>query len=240
MILEICANSYESALNAEKGGADRIELCSELALGGITPSYGLIKKVMNTLSIPVNVLIRPRSGDFTYTEEEFEVMKEDIALCRELKCNGVVSGVLNKDQELDVARTGKLIELAGPMSFTFHRAFDWVPDHGQTLEELINLGAERILSSGQSSNAFKGLPLLKTLLKQADNRITILPGGGINKENVLHFRNEGFTEVHFSAGSSRKTTDIPQPSMVNLDAFDEGRQTFSDIQKIQEIRNITT
>jgi len=128
MIVEVCANSLESALNAQKAGADRIELCAELAVGGLTPSFGLLQLVREHISIPVNILIRPRSGDFTYSHLEFEIMKKDIALCRELGFDGIVSGVLSKDFNLDYERTKELIEVSGPLQFTFHRAFDWVRD----------------------------------------------------------------------------------------------------------------
>ena len=128
MIIEVCTNSYESALNAQKAGADRIELCSELAVGGITPSHGLIQKVIEDLSININVLIRPRSGDFTFSTTEFEVIKKDIQWCKELGCNGIVSGVLNADNTVDIKRTKELVDLAKPLSFSFHRAFDWVKD----------------------------------------------------------------------------------------------------------------
>ena len=122
MILEICANSYQSAINAEKAGAQRIELCSEISVGGITPSLGLLKKVMHSLSIPVQVLIRPRSGDFHYSNAEFDIMKENILQCKELGCAGIVTGILHKDNTIDLKRTSELIELSKPMCFTFDRA----------------------------------------------------------------------------------------------------------------------
>ena len=128
MLVEVCANSLESALNAQKGGADRIELCSELGVGGITPSYGLLKMVKERLSVPVHVLIRPRAGDFSYSEMEFELMRRNIALCVDLGFEGIVSGILHRDFSLDEERTGALIEASGSLSFTFHRAFDWVND----------------------------------------------------------------------------------------------------------------
>jgi copper homeostasis protein len=123
MILEICANSYQSAVNANIAGAHRIELCSEISVGGTTPSYGLLKKVMADIDIPVHVLIRPRSGNFTYSDIEFDIMKENIRICKDLGCAGIVSGVLHEDNSIDIKRTSELIELSKPMSFTFHRAF---------------------------------------------------------------------------------------------------------------------
>jgi len=125
MILEICANSYQSAVNANIAGAHRIELCSEISVGGTTPSYGLLKKVMADIDIPVHVLIRPRSGNFTYSDIEFDIMKENIRLCKDLGCAGIVSGVLHEDNSIDIKRTSELIELSKPMSFTFHRALMW-------------------------------------------------------------------------------------------------------------------
>ena len=173
MKLEICASSYQSATNAQNAGAHRIELCSELALGGITPSYGLIKRVKDNLSIPVHVLIRPRSGNFTYSDEEFEIMKADIKLCKELGCQGIVSGVLKSDNTIDVIRTQELIELSKPLSFTFHRAFDWVEDSFEALEILKNIGVNRILTSGKSTSATEGIEHLKDLETKAHNKLII-------------------------------------------------------------------
>ena len=153
MLLEICANSYQSAINAQEAGAHRIELCSELSIGGVTPSYGLLKLVLSTLRLPVFVLIRPRSGDFIYTKSEFDTMKTDIKLCKSLGARGIVSGVLTKERTIDLLRTQELIECAGSMEFTFHRAFDIVKDPFDALEQLIEMGAHRILTSGQRERA---------------------------------------------------------------------------------------
>ena len=160
MIVEICANSYDSAYNAEKAGAHRIELCSELAVGGITPSYGLLKEVIENLNISVFVLIRPRGGNFVYSDTEFEIMKRDIKLCKDIGCQGIVSGVLNADKTIDINRTEELVELSKPLQFTFHRAFDKVANAKEALEQLIDLGVERVLTSGQETSAEKGLELL--------------------------------------------------------------------------------
>lgn len=197
MIIEICCGSIESAINAEKGGADRIELCSTLVVGGITPSYGIISETIKRLQIPVFVLIRPRGGDFMYSEAEFESMKQDIEMCKELGCSGIVSGVLLKNSEVDLERTAELIEISKPLPFTFHRAFDWVPDPVKSMKELQEIGAARILTSGQETNAFKGIELLKELNSEASS-ISILAGAGINSENIEAFKTAGFTEVHTS------------------------------------------
>jgi copper homeostasis protein len=230
MKLEICANSYQSALNAQKAGAHRIELCSELSVGGITPSYGLIKQVIDTLSIAVFVLIRPRSGNFTYSEEEFDIMKHDIQLCKNLGCAGIVSGVLNKDNTIDIERTQELIELSKPLEFTFHRAFDCVENPQEALEQLINLGVERVLTSGLEASAEKGLELLKQLKEHVNGRITILPGSGINLQNAKLFKDAGFLEIHLSA--SKVVKNNSKSSM-----FDE-IQKESNIETIKIILKI--
>ena len=199
MILEICANSYQSALNAQNAGADRVELCSELSVGGITPSYGLLKQVSKELTILVNVLIRPRSGNFCYSDDEFLQMKSDIKICKELGFNGIVSGVLNTDNSIDLIRTKELLELAKPLSFTFHRAFDCVTNPQESLQQLVDLKVDRILTSGLQEKAIDGIVLLKKLNSIANNKIIILPGSGINANNVQIFKDAGFKEVHTSA-----------------------------------------
>ena len=177
-----------------------------LAVGGITPSFGLLKLIKEHISIPVNVLIRPRSGDFTYSDLEFEIMKKDIALCRELGFNGIVSGVLNKDFTLDVERTKELIELSRPMQFTFHRAFDWVRDPMATLQQLEELEVDTILSSGQQNSSVHGMDLLSGLQKKS-KRTVIMPGGGIRDTNVLEFKKKGFGAVHLTGIKFHKTLD---------------------------------
>ncbi|MGB5819674.1 MAG: copper homeostasis protein CutC [Saonia sp.] len=224
MLVEVCANSLESAVNAEKAGADRIELCTELGVGGITPSYGLLQEVRKKISIPVHVLIRPRSGDFNYTDIEFEIMKKDIALCVELGFNGIVSGVLQKDFMPDMERTQKLIHLATPLKFTFHRAFDWVTDPLEALGQLELSGVNYILTSGQQKSAFKGMSLLSELNKKA-LKCVILPGGGIRGNNVLQFKDRGFKAIHLSGAEHIKTLDqkpkIPMnsPALLQEDAI---------------------
>lgn len=233
MIIEICANSYQSAMNAEKAGAHRIELCSELAVGGITPSYGLLKKVMQDISIPVHVLIRPRSGDFTYSNEEFEIMKENILLCKELGCAGIVSGVLHKDNTIDIERSQELAALSKPVSFTFHRAFDWVGNSTEEIKKLEIIGVDRVLTSGQEASAEKGISLLKKLKNQTN--IKILPGGGINIDNVHIFKQAEFEEIHLSASTQIQTIETPKVSMNSAKLFDETHLAFSNVQTIQQI-----
>ena len=165
MIVEVCVNSLQSAINAEKAGADRLELCSELGVGGITPSFGLLKSIKQEIKIPVHVLIRPRSGDFTYAKHDFDIMKTDIQQCVEMGFEGVVSGILMKDYTLDQRRTEELIEISQELTFTFHRAFDWVRDPGLTFKQLQSIGVDYVLSSGQQNAALKGLPLLEAMRK---------------------------------------------------------------------------
>lgn len=225
MKLEICANSYQSAKNAQEAGAHRIELCQELSVGGITPSYGLLKKVIEELDIPVFVLIRPRSGNFVYSDDEFQIMKTDIQLCKDLGCKGIVSGVLKPDNKLDVERTKVLIELSKPLPFTFHRAFDEVNNPKESLEQLIDLGVDRVLTSGQESSAEKGLELIQELHRISNNRIMILAGGGINSKNVELFKEADLSEIHASASSIKKDDD----GMFSVS------MTFSDPIKIKAI-----
>ncbi len=235
MKLEICTTSYQSAVNAQNAGADRIELCAELAVGGITPSYGLLKQVIKNLKIPIFVLIRQRSGNFTYSEDEFEIIKKDIIICKKLGCQGIVSGVLNEDNTIDLERTKELIELSKPLPFTFHRAFDWTPNPLEALEQLLDLGVNRILTSGQETTAEKGVELLKQLQKKAKGNIIILPGGGINLENVLQFKEAGFQEIHTSASIQKKVNDTPKISMNSPKFLDETQLSFSDKNKIKAI-----
>lgn len=235
MKIEICATSVQSALNAQKAGAQRIELCSELAVGGITPSYGLIKQVRNEISIPVFVLIRPRSGDFVYSEFEFEAMKTDIEICKELGCAGIVSGVLKDDFSIDLNRTKELVELAKPLEFTFHRAFDLTPNPIESFEELIEIGVNRILTSGQETSAEIGIDLLVKLKELAQDKLTILPGGGINSDNVHLFKEKGFKEIHASASSIWKESPKPKISMNSEKFWDETKLFVSEEEIIKKL-----
>ena len=196
MIIEVCAESYEYAVKAEKAGANRIELCKDLHLDGLTPDYKSAKRTIDTLNIPVFILIRPRKGDFIYSDEEFELMKSDIAKFKEMGCKGIVSGVLNNDNSIDIQRTKDLVELSRPLEFTFHRAFDLVKDPIEEIENLINMGIDRVLTSGQKEKAMDGLELLEELRNKSNNRIVIMPGSGISKNNLRNF--DTFNEVHGS------------------------------------------
>jgi copper homeostasis protein len=182
--LEICVDSTESAIVAQNAGADRVELCNNLIEGGTTPGLGTIVSVRNNLSIGLNVIIRPRSGDFLYTDLEFDIMRRDIEICGENGVNGVVLGILKSDGTIDVERTAKLVEIAHPMEVTFHRAFDMCTDPLTGLEDVISTGSARLLTSGQKNKALDGIETIKSLVKQAGKRILVMPGSGINDANI--------------------------------------------------------
>ena len=196
MIIEVCAESYEYAVKAEKAGSDRIELCKDLRLDGLTPDLEIAKKTINKLNIPVFILIRPREGDFNYSNEEYELMKVDIEKFKEMGCKGIVSGVLNEDETIDLERTKELVELSRPLEFTFHRAFDIVQDPFKEIENLIDIGVNRLLTSGQKDKAIDGLDLLNELKEKTNNKIVIMPGSGITIDNFKKFNS--FEEIHGS------------------------------------------
>ena len=196
MIIEVCAESYEYAVKAEKAGADRVELCKDLYLDGLTPDFETAKRTIDSLNIPVFILIRPKVGDFTYSNEEFELMKSDIVKFKEMGCKGIVSGVLNEDNSIDIKRTKELVKLSRPLDFTFHRAFDVVSDPLKEIENLIRLGVDRILTSGQKDKAIEGLDLLLELKRISNNEILIMPGSGISNTNFMKFNS--FNEIHGS------------------------------------------
>lgn len=199
-ILEIAANSFASARAAEAGGAARVELCAALEIGGLTPSYAAIATACERLAIPVHVLIRPRSGDFVFDDFESEVMQRDIETCQSLGCTGVVLGALNADGGVDVPRCRAWMDAAHGMSVTFHRAFDLARDPDRALEDVIALGCERLLTSGQAGNALAGAPLIRRLIQLARGRITIMPGGGITAHNIAAIAvATGAREFHASA-----------------------------------------
>ncbi|WP_019540757.1 copper homeostasis protein CutC [Proteiniphilum acetatigenes] len=198
--LEICANSVASCLEAQRGGAYRVELCAAIPEGGTTPSYGDIAMARELLDIKLNVIIRPRSGDFLYSSLEHKIMLKDIEIARQLGVDGVVIGCLTAEGEVDMERNRELIEAADGMSVTFHRAFDMCRDPFNSLEKIISLGCHRILTSGQRQQAEQGIPLLKELVQHAGDRIIIMPGSGINMDNIAAIAREtGAKEFHLSA-----------------------------------------
>lgn len=237
MKVEVCANSLQSAIRAEKAGADRIELCSELGVGGITPSFGLLKKVREKLKIPIHVLIRPRSGDFCYNRAEFEIMKEDILYCRSTGVNGIVTGALKADGNLDLEMISELKRVCGPLNFTFHRAFDWVTSPLEALSQLEKIGVDILLTSGMEQSALKGWDNLNQLNQHA-NSITVMPGGGIGITAAKKFKKAGFDAIHLS-GSKRTKTMVKKPrvSMFSAGMLTDDYVTETDFEKVQKVVN---
>ncbi len=200
MKLEIIGFNIESCMAAQDAGANRIELCDNPPEGGTTPSYGFIKAAREKLSIELYVMIRPRGGDFLYSDDEFNIMMQDIGICKELGCDGVVLGILTPDGNIDKKRCHQLIEYAYPLGVTFHRAFDRVKDPIQAMEDIIEIGCERILTSGLRTKAIDGVALIKQLILQADDRIIIMPGSGVNADNIMQLAERtGAIEFHSSA-----------------------------------------
>jgi copper homeostasis protein len=205
-VIEIATSDFTTTQSAVEGGADRIELCANLAEGGTTPSYGQLKKCREAFTVSLYPIIRPRGGDFLYTEEEFEIMLQDVRLCKELNCDGIVVGLLNTDGTIDIKRTAKLVDAAYPLGVTFHRAFDRCRDPFEALEQLIKIGCERILTSGQQPAAPDGAELIAQLNKAADERIIIMPGSGVRKENIKMLAEKtGCTEFHSSLRAKMKS-----------------------------------
>ncbi len=200
LIVEICVDSVESAVEAQRGGADRVELCDNLLEGGTTPSAGSIELARRLLGIKLQVIIRPRGGDFLYSDLEFEIMERDVAIAKDLGADGVVIGILDVDGNVDRIRTARLVNLARPMSVTFHRAFDVARDPFEALESLIAIGVDRILTSGQQPTGAEGAGIIAELVRRAGDRIKIVGCGGLNSLNIADFaaRTE-IGEVHFTA-----------------------------------------
>lgn len=215
---EICANSVESCLTAQAGGANRVELCAGIPEGGTTPSYGEISVARQELTdTRLHVIIRPRGGDFLYSDIEVRAMLKDIEVARELGVDGVVFGCLTTDGEIDMPIMRRLMEASKELSVTFHRAFDVCRDPRKALEQVIELGCNRILTSGQQATAELGIPLLKELQAQADGRIILLAGCGVNENNIVRIAQEtGIHEFHFSARESIKSNMIYKNESVSM------------------------
>ena len=206
MKLEIIGFNIESCLSAQEAGADRIELCNNPSEGGTTPSYGFIKAARNALKIELYTMIRSRGGDFLYSESEYEVMKADIAMCKKLGCNGVVLGMLTSEGKVDKERCKNLVGYAYPLEVTFHRAFDRTSNAIEALEDIIDIGCERILTSGLKPKAVDGQQLIKELIIHAGERIIIMPGSGVTSSNIISLaENTGAVEFHSSAGMQKES-----------------------------------
>ena len=204
--MEVCCYNLESTLYAQRAGADRIELCADRHHGGITPSYGVMEVVRKQIQLPVFVMIRPRGGDFLYSKPELDAMAYDIQMAKELGMDGVVMGVLQKDGQIDTSVMKELVDLAKPLDVTFHRAFDLTPDARQSLQALISLDIDRVLTSGQHHSAQNGTDIIKSMVVQSEGRISIMPGAGISEGNVVHIlQATGAREFHVSASGVRKS-----------------------------------
>ncbi|MDE1192107.1 MAG: copper homeostasis protein CutC [Arachidicoccus sp.] len=233
-LLEIAVFNIQSALLAAHAGADRLELCENPYDGGTTPSYGFLKTVKEKISIPVFPIIRPRGGDFIYSDEEFEVMKEDLLLCKEMGFQGAVLGLLQKDGSIDAERTKRLVDAAYPLEITFHRAFDRAKNPLESLEKIVDCGCSRILTSGQKPNVGDALDLIKKLIEQAGERIIILPGSGVRSSNLEKIKEAGATEFHSSA---RK--EIPSSAAFIVDSMEEIlTNTIVDVDEIKKMKTI--
>ncbi len=203
VVVEVCVDSVASAIAAERGGASRLELCASLTEGGITPSAGLIETTRSAVSLPLHVMIRPRSGDFLYDMHELEVMRRDIALAKQLGADGLVFGLLDVDGNVDVARTRELVDLARPLSVTFHRAFDMTNNLLRALEDVCATGADRLLTSGGEQMSLQAAETITQLIDRARNRIIVMPGSGIKPENVRAFLQQtGAKEIHVGLRSA--------------------------------------
>ena len=238
--LEICANSVESCIEAQRGGAFRVELCAAIPEGGTTPSYGSILTAREKLhETKLHVIIRPRSGDFLYGEIDREIMLKDIELCRKSGVDGIVIGCLTPQGDVDMELNKKLIDAAGEMSVTFHRAFDMCRDPFESLENIIALGCSRILTSGQQPTAEQGIPLIKKLIKQANNRIIIMPGCGINENNIRKIALEtGAQEFHLSLRNKVTSKMIYRNPSISMGGtnitIDEYQQDITDAHRVSQ------
>jgi len=202
ILLEIAVASLERAIAAQSAGAHRLELCSQLELGGLTPAINLVRQVRQAVQLPIHVMVRPRAGNFVYTAGEFAQMKSDITALRQENIQGIVTGILLPDSSIDIAHTRELVSLASPLEGTFHRAFDEVPDPFPALEVVIETGATRILTSGGAPSTPEGVAALRKLIQQAGGRATILPGGGIHAGNIAALvRATGAREIHTGLGT---------------------------------------
>ena len=235
-IIEIATSDFLTTQSAVKGGADRIELCANLAEGGTTPSYGHIRKCREAFNVLIYPIIRPRGGDFLYNAEEFEVMLQDVKLCKQLGCDGVVIGLLNSDGVIDMKRTSLLVEAAYPLGVTFHRAFDRCRDPFEAMEQLIQIGCERILTSGQRPLATDAVETIAQLNKAADARIIIMPGSGVRKENIKMLAEQtGCVEFHSSLrGKIKSVMEFIHPGFAGSD--DSYMNNWIDVNEVIAFR----
>lgn len=241
-LIEICLESVESVLEAEKGGADRVELCSDLFEGGLSPSIATVRVAKKLSSIKINAMVRPRGGDFCYSDIEFEVMKEEVKAFKAEGVNAIVFGILTPEGDIDTARCREIIELARPLEVTFHRAFDMTKDPYKALDDLISLGVDRVLTSGQEATVYEGIDTLKRLIEIAGDKIIILPGSGIKERNfkkidaALHAK-----EYHMSLSSTKESKMTFHPGHIYMGGLlrqSEFLIPCTDSKKIENILNL--
>lgn len=234
--IEIATNDYTTAKAAVEGGADRLELCSALSEGGLTPSFALINQCRQHFKIPLFAIIRPRGGDFLYTKEEFDIIKQDALFCKKAGCDGVVIGFLNKDGTINKKWTAAIVEAVYPLEVTFHRAFDRCIHPFTALEAIIEAGCQRILTSGQQLTALKGATLINDLIKAADNRIIIMPGSGVRKENIeLLAHQTGAVEFHASLKNTVPSKmNFVQPAFAETDDYTNATVDAAEVQLLRQ------
>lgn len=235
--LEMCSFDLLSALIAQEAGAHRVELCAGPAEGGTTPGPGLIRAARERIHIDIYPIIRPRGGDFLYTEEEFDIMMKEVTYCKQAGCNGVVVGILHADGSIDKIRTSRLVEMAYPLGVTFHRAFDWAANPFEALEDIISAGCERILTSGQRPTAPEGAELINELVRQADDRIIIMPGSGVRADNIIALAEKtDASEFHTSARTSAPSL----MEFINTSMKDDQSAVRADREEIEKIIRLLT
>jgi copper homeostasis protein len=236
--IEVCAFSLESCLAAEKGGANRIELCGSMYEGGTTPSAGLIQIAKQRVSIEIHAMIRPRGGDFCYSDDEISVMQADIRMAKQLGCEGIVLGILQPNGQVNIIQTKALVALAKPMQVTFHRAIDMTPDYLEALENIIETGCNRILTSGQKNTAMEGIENIEKLVKQANSRIEIMAGSGVNADNAQTLIHTDVNALHLTGKSIRDSEMVYRKAgiaMGGLSEVPEYEIVYSDSEKIRTV-----
>jgi copper homeostasis protein len=231
-MLEICCFNLQSAIIAQRAGAQRVELCADAAVGGTTQSLGVIKIAREKLQIQLYPIIRPRGGDFLFNEEELEIMMNDVLLCKQIGCDGLVIGMLNEDGTIDKKSCGQLVQLAYPLGVTFHRAFDRATDPLQALEDIIEIGCERILTSGQQPTAMEGAELIAQLIQQADDRIIIMPGSGIRSANIIELAQKTKAEEFHSSARTHLNSNM---HYINANMKDDLSVVIADENEIKNM-----
>jgi copper homeostasis protein len=240
-VIEIATTDYESTKAAVAGGADRIELCSALSEGGLTPSMALIQQCRRDFQVPIFPIIRPRSGDFLYSQKEFEIIKQDALFCKNTGCDGVVIGFLHADGAINKAWTSEIVEAVYPLEVTFHRAFDRCRDPFEALEKIIETGCQRLLTSGQQPTAMQGVQLIQQLIAQAAERIVIMPGSGVRADNIKVLATKtGAIEFHSSLQGIKQSEMLyRQPAFASSpESYSYPAITASDVSELRQALHV--